>query len=248
MNDFRETRLNLFVRWRSDRMFATISLNGAGVPYATGFSGLLFFAHSAKFTRMPGFIHLDRLLKCLTCERWSYTIVYDHGNQMGGPSAQALGITVNPGETKDISITLVAPTAPDNYTGYWKLRNTSGITFTQFYAAIKVQGGSSFAVTSVNYVLAAWNDAGHVNCPRVIAQITTNGPGTVTYKWTRMDDPGGGATQSITFAAAGTKNVRYDWTRGSAWAGTPTWVGMIIVSPNNQNFGHINFTTACTVP
>jgi hypothetical protein len=178
----------------------------------------------------------------------AYTIVYDHGNQMGGPNAQALGVTVSPGQTVDIAINLVAPATPNEYTGYWKLRNANSITFTQFYANIKVQAATLFAVTSVTYTLATWNDAGHTNCPRVIAQITVNGPGTVTYKWTRMDTPGGGATQTINFAAAGTKNVRTDWARGSTWAGTPTRVGMIIVTPNNQNFGHINFTNACTVP
>lgn len=178
----------------------------------------------------------------------SYTIVYDHGNQMGGPNAQALGVTVNPGQTVDIAVNLVAPTTPNDYTGYWKLRNASGVTFTQFYADIKVQAASTFAVTSVTYTLSTWSDAGHTNCPRVVAHITVNQAGTVTFKWTRQDDPNGGASQSITFAAAGTKNVRYDWSRGSPWAGTPTWVGMIIVSPNNQNFGHINFNVACTVP
>jgi hypothetical protein len=178
----------------------------------------------------------------------AYTIVYDHGNQMGGPSAQALGVTVSPGQTVDIAINLVAPATPNEYTGYWKLRNASGVTFTQFYANIKVQGVTTFAVTSVTYTLATWSDAGHTNCPRVVAHITVNQAGTVTFKWTRQDDPGGGANQTITFAAAGTKNVRYDWNRGSVWAGTPTWVGMIIVSPNNQNFGHINFNAACTVP
>lgn len=178
----------------------------------------------------------------------AYTIIYDHGNQMGGPSAQALGVTVSPGQTVDIAVNLVAPTTPNEYTGYWKLRNANGVTFTQFYANIKVQAASTFAVTSVTYTLSNWSDAGHTDCPRVVAHITVNAPGTVTYKWTREDIPGGGATQSVTFAAAGTKNVRYDWARGSAWAGTATWVGLIVVSPNNQNFGHINFTAACTIP
>jgi hypothetical protein len=178
----------------------------------------------------------------------AYTVVYDHGNQMGGPNAQALGVTVSAGQTVDIAVNLVAPTTANEYTGYWKLRNASGVTFTQFYANIKVQAASTFAVTSVTYTLSTWSDAGHTNCPRVVAHITTNGPGTVTFKWTRMDTPGGGATQSINFAAADTKNVRNDWARGSTWAGTPTWVGIIIVTPNNQNFGHINFTNACTTP
>ena len=180
----------------------------------------------------------------------SYTIVFDHGDQMSGPSAQALVGNVNPGQTADISINLTAPATNNHYVGYWKLRNAAGVTFTQFYSDIKVQagGGGIFAVTSVTYTLSAWNDAGHVNCPRVIAHITVNGAGAVSFKWKSADSPGGWAGETVTFASAGTKNVRFDWARGSVWAGTPTWVGIYIIDPNNQDFGHINFNTACTLP
>src|SRR6266545_557490 len=69
MNDFRETFLNLSVCWHSDRMLPTISLDSTHMPHTPSFSGLSFFAHAAKFTPMLGFFHLDKLLKCLTCER-----------------------------------------------------------------------------------------------------------------------------------------------------------------------------------
>ena len=180
----------------------------------------------------------------------SYAIVFDHGNQLGGPSVQALTGNVNPGETVDISVNLLAPGTNGDYTGYWKMRNASGVTFSQFYVQVKVLGGGvgPFAVTSITYSLSTWNDAGHTNCPRVVAQITVNAAGTVTFKWTRADVPGGGATETVTFGAAGTKNVKYDWARGSVWAGTPTWVGIYVTDPNNQDFGHRNFSAACTVP
>ena len=73
MNDFPETLLNLFVGRRWNGVFATISLDGARVPHAARFPGSFFFAHGAKFTRMATQNHLDRLLKCLTCERWPYS-------------------------------------------------------------------------------------------------------------------------------------------------------------------------------
>lgn len=178
----------------------------------------------------------------------SYTIVFDHGDQMNGPSAQALVGNVNPGQTVDISVNLTAPATNDHYVGYWKLRNASGVTFTQFYADIKVGGGGGgiFAVTSVSYTLSTWSDAGHTNCPRIVAHITTNGPGTVTYKWTSSSGTNPYAT--IVFGAAGTQSINYDWARGSVWAGTPAWVGIYIDDPNHQDFGHKNFTTACTSP
>jgi hypothetical protein len=109
-------------------------------------------------------------------------------------------------------------------------------------------GGGPFAVTSITYTLGTWNDAGHTNCPRVIAQITVNGPGVVTFRWSRKDSPNGGSPETVTFGAAGTKNVHYDWARGSVWAGSPTWVGIYVIDPNNQDFGHKNFSAACTVP
>lgn len=190
-----------------------------------------------------------RLKNIGTCS-WttSYAVVFDSGASMDGPAVQALTGNVNPGQTLDISIDLKAPATAGDYTGYWKLRDGSGKTFSQFYVQIKVGGSGPFAVTSVSYTLSTWGDAGHTDCPRVIANITTNGAGTVTYKWTRKDVPDGGALQSITFDSAGTKTVNYDWARGSTWDGTETWVGIYVDDPNHQDFGKTNFTTACTSP
>jgi Ig-like domain-containing protein len=71
----------------------------------------------------------------------SYAVVFFSGEQMSGPSAQALAGNVNPGQTIDISVNLTAPGSNGTKVGYWKLRNASGITFAQFYVQIKVQGG-----------------------------------------------------------------------------------------------------------
>lgn len=199
----------------------------------------------------PGevFIKTWRIKNVGTCS-WTpgYTVIFDHGDQMGGPSSQALVGNVNPGQTVDISVTLTAPASNNHYVGYWKLRNASGVTFIQFYADIKVGGGGGgvFAVTSVTYTLSTWSDAGHTNCPRIVAQITTNGPGSVTYKWTSSS--GTNPYKTLVFPAAGTQTIHYDWARGSVWAGTPAWVGIYIDDPNHQDFGHENFTTACTLP
>jgi hypothetical protein len=78
-----------------------------------------------------------------TCS-WTpaYTVVFDHGDQMSGPSAQALVGNVNPGQSVDISVNLTAPAASGNYKGYWKLRNAAGVTFTNFYVDIKVSSPS----------------------------------------------------------------------------------------------------------
>lgn len=81
-----------------------------------------------------------RLKNVGTCS-WtpSYAVVFFSGDQMSGPSAQALTGNVNPGQTVDISVNLTSPAGNGTKTGYWKLRNASGVTFAQFYVQIKVQ-------------------------------------------------------------------------------------------------------------
>ena len=81
-----------------------------------------------------------RLKNVGTCT-WttSYAIVFSSGNSMNGPATQALTGNVNPGQTVDISANLTAPGSNGDYTGYWKLRDGSGVLFNQFYVQIKVQ-------------------------------------------------------------------------------------------------------------
>jgi hypothetical protein len=59
----------------------------------------------------------------------SYALVFSHGDSMGGASALPLAGIVAPGSSVDLSVDLVAPTAPGTYQGYWKLRNNSGVLF-----------------------------------------------------------------------------------------------------------------------
>ncbi|MGD8406066.1 MAG: NBR1-Ig-like domain-containing protein [Anaerolineales bacterium] len=191
-----------------------------------------------------------RLRNSGTCS-WTpaYAVLFSTGNSMNGPVTQALTGNVNPGQTMDISVNLKAPASAGDYIGYWKLRNASGNTFATFYVDINVGGDDGpFAVTSVNYSLSTWDDASHTNCPRVTASIKTNTAGTVTFVWKRQDTPNGGSTQTLEFTSAGTKTVDYDWARGSTWDGTDTWVGIYVDNPNHQDFGKIDFDTACTTP
>jgi hypothetical protein len=203
-----------------------------------------------------------------SCAWNGYTVVFDSGESMGGPATKALG-AVNPGQEVDIEMNLTAPATANTYRGYWRIVTNgnvlvpvvNGYQGKSFYVDIKVQVTATntptstptntpivFKVTGITYLLGTWSDPANTNCPRVTASITTNAPGTIKYKWTRMDAPGGGAEQTLVFAAAGTQTVNYDWSRGSANAGTATWVGIFVTDPNNQDFGKIDFSTACTIP
>lgn len=180
----------------------------------------------------------------------SYAVVFVSGTPMSGPAVQALPGNVNPGQAVDISVNLTAPTSSGNYTAYWKLRNAAGVTFAQFYVQIKVRevvdvpGSAPFAVIHVTYDVFTFNDGGYVGCPGVVAHITTNGPGVVTYRWARSDG-GTGSLETLHFSAAGTQNVETKWYLGSA-AG-PQWLGIYIDEPNHQDFSHVA-VNPCTSP
>jgi hypothetical protein len=177
----------------------------------------------------------------------SYALVFVSGAMMSGPTVQAMSGNVNAGQTVDISVNLQAPSSNGTYTGTWGLRNSSGVIFTHFFVQIVVNSSGVFAVTHVTYTLSLWSLATFIHCPRVIAHITTNGAGTVTYHWIRSD----GVSTSIftlTYGSAGTQSINYDWALPHAGNGTTEWVGIYNDSPNNQSFGHLSFTTACTSP
>lgn len=59
----------------------------------------------------------------------SYKLVFVGGAQLGGVSAVNLPKDVAPGQTIDLTIGLIAPTAPGRYIGYWKLQNPAGALF-----------------------------------------------------------------------------------------------------------------------
>ena len=59
-----------------------------------------------------------------------YALVFESGDQMGGPATQALvNGTVAPNQTVDISVSLVAPNTAGTYRGNWKIREPGGALF-----------------------------------------------------------------------------------------------------------------------
>jgi hypothetical protein len=58
-----------------------------------------------------------------------YSVVFFGGEQMGGPDIRPLEQLVEPGETMELSVVLVAPTEPGEYRSEWKLRNANGVLF-----------------------------------------------------------------------------------------------------------------------
>jgi hypothetical protein len=105
-----------------------------------------------------------------------YSLVFDSGDSMGGPTSVSFPTTVYPGQTVDISVGLTAPAAAGQHIGYWKFRNASGFLFgigsnmnTSWWVEINVSGtggGGTAYDFAANYCSASWSSmAGSLPCP-----------------------------------------------------------------------------------
>jgi len=93
-----------------------------------------------------------------------YMLVFTGGDQMGGTTAVRLPGNVAPGQTVDVSVTLTAPADQGRYTGYWMLRNTSGVLFgygdnanKAFYVGIRTEDLPYGIVTGNFYYPSEYN-------------------------------------------------------------------------------------------
>jgi hypothetical protein len=58
-----------------------------------------------------------------------YALVYASGESMGSPAKINLPHAVQPGETVNLRLSLIAPETPGTYTGSWYLQDASGAVF-----------------------------------------------------------------------------------------------------------------------
>lgn len=59
----------------------------------------------------------------------NYAVVWFSGDQLGLGSGQAFSSPVNPGDSVDVTLEMIAPLAPGTYQSNWKLRNDQGELF-----------------------------------------------------------------------------------------------------------------------
>lgn len=105
----------------------------------------------------------------------SYALVFSSGDRMSGSRVIPLPGNVRPGETVDVSVSLLAPTQQGRYRGYWMLSNTDGDVFgigedadKAFWVEIRVVSpNESFAYDfAINMCTATWrSSAGSLTCP-----------------------------------------------------------------------------------
>src|SRR6266511_1020934 len=86
----------------------------------------------------PGFVFKKtwRIKNIGTCT-WtrSYKVVFVSGEQMGGVAAVNLPRDIAPGQTIDLTISMIAPLTPGTYRGFWELQNPAGGLFGMGLAA-----------------------------------------------------------------------------------------------------------------
>lgn len=187
-----------------------------------------------------------RLKNIGACAWNGYSLVFDSGESMNGPATKAIA-AVNPGQEIDIDVDLKAPNAAGTYRGYWRLVTNgnvlvpvvSGYQGRAFYVEIKVAAPTNtsapaFAVTSVSFT-----NSGGCGSFTATANVTVNGPGTVSLHWIRSDGATPAVPPALVFPAAGTQSVSISWTTTDP--GTK-WFDLYIDSPNNQQFGRAQFT------
>lgn len=172
----------------------------------------------------------------------SYKLLFKSGDQMGGPASKNFPNNVAPGESVDLSVNLTSPATGGTYKGIWRVVSDSNEEFIHNIWAQIVVPSPVFAVTSVN--LTAVPPAFVGPCPfpfAFTADITTNGPGTVTYYWKRSDSTEYGHA-SIVFGSAGTQTAHITSITPISGA---HWMKIYIDEPNHQFFGPVNFILTC---
>lgn len=205
---------------------------------------------NTKMSPGQSFTKTWRIQNSGTCT-WTtaYKVVFVSGDQMSGTSPFSISKNVAPGQSVDLSVDLVAPSSAGTFTGNWKLQNASGTSFglspsnSPFYVKIVVES-VAFAVKSADVEAEHTNIEGSCSSPQtfnLMAHITTNGAGKVTYYWV-FDDGTTSSTGTLNFTKATTMDTS---TTYSTSVDGNHWAAIYIDQPNHQQFPKTTLTLHC---
>ena len=171
----------------------------------------------------PGtaFVKTWRVKNTGTCT-WdnTYQWLFTDGNQFSGPAAIPISF-VAPGATIEISINLVAPTAPGSYSGRWRLKSSNNIIFGGMTVVIVVPATPTPTATNTPVPTASagvWNGKWETNCGAAACgsmKLVQSGS-TVTGTF--------GVSGTIKGTASGTR-LTGTWARGGAAGSIDWWIG-----------------------
>ncbi len=119
-----------------------------------------------------------RLRNIGTCTWSGYTLVFDSGEAMN-PTIGTMG-TVAPGQEVDVSVTFTAPSTPNTYRSYWRVRNSAGVLLP---VAGGTDGESLYVEVKVAYVSSGFDFYSQApNAPWIsgVGNLTFGGPDTDT--------------------------------------------------------------------
>lgn len=177
----------------------------------------------------------------------NFKLIFVSGDAMSAPASKAIGKTVAPGQSVELSVSLVAPSTPKTYQGKWMLQTESGTNFGigenaagTFWVKVIVQ--DTFAIT--NAVLSTTVTDAAAACPATVtvkADITSKAAGTATYYF--ITSLGNSSTYSLAFTAAGTlTSATYSFQVPSTQDVT---LSLYNDQPNHQEFGAKTITVTC---
>lgn len=177
----------------------------------------------------------------------NFKLVFVSGDAMGGPASKAIGQSVGPGQSIDVSVVLKAPAVSKTYQGKWIMQTESGANFgiganadSPFWVMIKVD--QNFALTAATIKGTLVNSDG--SCPNYIqftADVTATSSGKATYYF--ITSLGNSSLYELPFTAGGTVT-------------TGTYTVQVSVDqtvtasvyndyPNHQEFGSISIVVDC---
>ncbi len=133
---------------------STTSLSGGSTCDNSVYLGDVTIPDGTAVTAGQSFTKTWKVSNTGTCT-WTaaYQIIFNSGDGMSG-KATAIGKTVKPGESAEISVALVAPAKTGNITGVWRLSNDKGQAFgTTLTVVIKV--GAVTGTVSVTPTITA---------------------------------------------------------------------------------------------
>lgn len=106
----------------------------------------------------------------------SFKVTFLGGNAMGAATA-ALTVTVEPGQTGEISVQMTAPNTPGEAQGTWILTNENGQNFgTNFYVLINVGGSTTTPGTATTATAGTPGTAVATSTGAIATPIAANNP------------------------------------------------------------------------
>jgi hypothetical protein len=163
------------------------------------------------------FVKTWRVKNSGTCTWENYKLIFAAGEQMGGPAAVNVN-TTPPGATVDVSVNLVAPTAPGEHKGGWRFQATNGSVFGSVTVVIEVSAPATPTLTPVPAAVTNWSgewvsNCGSFNCGTVIlVQNGTSINGTF-------------ASGGVLFGTLVNNRLTGTWSRGGSSGTIDWWMG-----------------------